>query len=447
MIVKRLTLVQQFALRSLVFVVVMALLLGLTMSFAVRQLFVSVSARTAQVTGNTTVIHHIGNQDISAYPLDPEIRDELDHMMDQDLQDTGITAIKLWNTSGVLMYSSDGDHEGESFEGHESLDAALAGEVTVEVAPKAREENEAQIESTGRVLEVYAPLTRDGETIGVFEIYQEYAPVEDSINRFLGLMWLIIIGGSVPAYFLQLTLVKRTADELMSVKGSLAEVNRRLRDSLEDMEMHSLGTLQALVAAVDAKDSYTARHSIAVTDYAVAIARRMGLSEDEISGVERAGLLHDIGKIGTPESILLKPERLDEDEFSVMCEHSSMGGHIVEAVPFLAGLTPIIRGHHERWDGSGYPDGLAGERIPLLARILSVADAFDAMTSDRPYRSPISFEVARAELVRCAGSQFDTDVVKSLIEALDAGDATVVVHTEAARVKRRRVPFDTTDAG
>lgn len=435
---RRLGIVEQFALRSLVFVVVMAVLLGVTLSVAVRTLFIGEAAKTGQMTTTAIVAHHVAGIDLRARTLPASLIAVLDDMANEDLGAAGITTIKLWNSEGVLLYSSDGQKIGQSFADHPPFVAALAGQTEVEVAKEADAENEAQFARDGRVIEVYSPLIIDGRTVGVFEIYQRYAPVASVLNRFLALMWLVILGGSVPAYFLQLRLVRHTAHQLLAAQGDLAEVNQRLTSSLEDMELHSLGTLQALVAAVDAKDSYTARHSISVTDHAVAIARRMNLSAETIADVERAGLLHDIGKIGTPEMILLKPDRLTQGEFSVIAEHSEAGGHIVESVPFLAHLMPVIRSHHERWDGAGYPDGLAGESIPALARILTVADAFDAMISERPYRKPMSLEAARAEVVRCAGTQFDPAVVAALLEALDHGEIRVVDHTESARTRRRK---------
>lgn len=435
---ERFGIVGQFAVRSLIFVLVMGGLLGGVLTVAIRSLVTREAALMTQTMANAIVAHHVEDADLSAYPIPSDLRQRFDRMVVEDLAQAEIVAIKLWNTDGILLYSSDRQKEGESFKGHDPYQAALRGEVEVEVAPRAREENEAQIARAGRVIEVYAPLRRHGRIIGVFEVYQAYAPVARTIERFVALVWIIIAAGSIPAYFLQLTIVKRTADQLTTARGALAEVNARLKHSLEDMEMHSLGTLQALVAAVDAKDSYTARHSIAVTDYAVAIARQMGLSEEQVADIERAGLLHDVGKIGTPEAILLKPGKLTPEEFDIIKEHSEMGGHIIETVPFLSRLMPAIRSHHERWDGTGYPDGLAGERIPLYARILAVADAFDAMTSERPYREPVSVEVARAELVRCAASQFDANVVQAMIAVLDAGEARVTIHTEAARERAQR---------
>lgn len=440
---RRLGIVEQFALRSAAFVLLMALLLGISITVAVRELFVDQAVEGARITATAIVLDHLEGEDLSTGSLTPAARGRLDEMFEEDFTGSGIFAIKLWNPQGTLVYvageGTDPGQVGDNFAGHESLEAALDGQVTAEVEPASDEENEGQ-QLSGGIIEVYAPIASQpgGEPIGVFEVYRAYAPVAASINQLIITVWAIILLGSIPAYFLQLSLVRKTARELTEARGEVAEVNDRLSSSLEELEMHSLGTLQALVAAVDAKDSYTARHSIAVTDYAVAIAKRLGLDEGLVRDVERAGLLHDVGKIGTPESILLKPARLDDDEFKIMSEHSEMGGHIIEAVPFLSPLMPIIRHHHERWDGSGYPDGLAGERIPLLSRVLAVADAFDAMTSERPYRTPVPLDEAKTELFRCTGSQFDSHCVSALVAALDAGEVKVLVHRESGRSKRRR---------
>jgi len=260
-----------------------------------------------------------------------------------------------------------------------------------------------------------------------------YSDVGVQSARAVALIWLIVIGGALPAYFLQMRFLRHAAAALTSAESDLQAVNHRLEGSLDDLERHSLGTLQALVAAVDAKDSYTARHSIAVTDYAVAIGRQLGLSTRDIVSLERAGLLHDVGKIGTPEVVLLKPTHLDEFELEVMREHLEMSGHIVETIPFLAELAPIIRAHHERWDGLGYPDAMAGEDIPLLARVLSVADAFDAMTSDRPYRTGMPAMDACLEIALHKGTQFDPRVVDALLGAISAREVQVLSDPIPAR--------------
>lgn len=419
---RRIPLVAQFALRSFVFVAIMALILGGSITFAVRTVFLEEASRTARLTANALIMDHLSGGNLASGRLPADLELSLDRMTSNHLRGAGIVTIKLWNVDGKLVYSTDGVDIGKSFSDHEPFKEALKGKADVEVVRRSREENRVELERYGPLIEVYAPLVSNGVTIGVFEIYERYAPVEGAMNRFLLLMWGIIFAGSIPAYFLQLRLVKQTADELNMTKGDLRKVNDRLRESLDDMELHSLGTLQALVAAVDAKDHYTARHSIAVTDLAVATGRQMGLSAHDLADLERAGLLHDVGKIGSPENILLKPTNLTEEELAAMMEHAAMSGHIVESVPSLARLTSVVRGHHERWDGRGYPDGLAGERIPLLARILNAADAFDTMTSERPYTTPMSYEMARSELLSCSGGQFDPKVVAALIAALEAGE-------------------------
>lgn len=200
-------------------------------------------------------------------------------------------------------------------------------------------------------------------------------------------------------------------------------VNRladRLNDSMAEMGEHRVGMLQSLSAAVDARDHYTAQHSMHVADYACAIAYRMGL-KDDLTLFEQAGLLHDIGKIGVPDSLLLKPARLTDEEYEQIKRHVEESAQIIEAVPFLSDVVPMVKHHHERWDGSGYPGGLAGEKIPLAARVLAVADAFDAMTTDRPYRAAMGIDDARRILVEGSGKQFDPQVVGVFLDLIREG--------------------------
>lgn len=191
-----------------------------------------------------------------------------------------------------------------------------------------------------------------------------------------------------------------------------------------------LATVRSLAAAVDAKDTYTRGHSDRVAAYATMIAERMQLSHDQRIALEMAAYLHDIGKIGVPEQILLKPGRLDDVEMAQMRHHPLIGANILKPVAFPWAITPVVRHHHEAWDGNGYPAGLKGEEIPLLARILTVADSYEAMTADRPYRLGRGTSEAIAELRTCAGSQFDPAVVEvfaSIVEELEAAGEEAIV--------------------
>jgi len=176
---------------------------------------------------------------------------------------------------------------------------------------------------------------------------------------------------------------------------------------------------RAMVAAVDARDPYTRAHSVSVAAYAAAIGRRMGLSAAAVESLRKAALLHDVGKIGVTDFILHKPGPLSPEEWQEMRRHPDIGYEMLKEVTFLNGPADIVRAHHERFDGKGYPCGLQGEEIPLGARIFAVADTFDAMTSDRPYRRALPPEAAREEIMRNAGSQFDPAMVKAFLRVYE----------------------------
>lgn len=192
-----------------------------------------------------------------------------------------------------------------------------------------------------------------------------------------------------------------------SLAVQLANAYRRVESAYDR-------TLVSLMTALDARDRETEGHSRRVADIAVAIGRELGLDDEDLKNLERGGLLHDIGKIGVSDLILHKPEELEAGEWDRMREHPEIGARIVGDIGFLSGAVPVIRHHHERWDGSGYPEGLEGAEIPLLARVFAVADTFDAMTSSRPYRQAQSSEAAVRFLERKAGELFDPEVVSAL---------------------------------
>jgi len=180
----------------------------------------------------------------------------------------------------------------------------------------------------------------------------------------------------------------------------------------------NLEAVQALALAVEAKDPYTKGHSERVSEVAENLASRLKLPEAHVERVKIAGILHDIGKIGVPEAILQKKGRLDEAEIEIIQRHPMEGLNILKPLDFLADILPAVGGHHERYDGRGYPAGAKGDAIPLWARIIQVADTFDAMTSNRPYREAFSKVQAKGEIERCSGTQFDPEVACAMLEIL-----------------------------
>nr|WP_179393688.1 HD-GYP domain-containing protein [Carboxydothermus ferrireducens] len=189
-----------------------------------------------------------------------------------------------------------------------------------------------------------------------------------------------------------------------------------------DLRESYLSTIRALVAALEAKDPYTKGHSERVSELAVEIAREMGMKPDELENIRFMALLHDVGKIGILDTVLNKKGTLDPEEKELIQEHPVLGAKIVEEIPFLKQYAGMVRHHHERFDGTGYPDKVSGEKIPLGARIIAVADTYDAMTSDRPYRAALTKEQAMSELERNAGQQHDPRVVNALLKVLERFD-------------------------
>lgn len=201
-------------------------------------------------------------------------------------------------------------------------------------------------------------------------------------------------------------------------------VSRQVYQHYIRLKQGYLDTVRSLVGALEAKDVYTRGHSERVAEYAAAIAKSMGLSEDVIERIRLAAQLHDLGKVGLSDSVLCKAGRLTSDEYTEVRNHPQIGAEIVERVPALSELAPIVRHHHERFDGTGYVAGLRGEDIPLEARVLAVADSFDAMTSSRAYREAMSSSAALQEILECQGSQFDPSIVVHLRTAIASNSET-----------------------
>jgi putative nucleotidyltransferase with HDIG domain len=280
---------------------------------------------------------------------------------------------------------------------HQPVDAGLIGRCLRTGRPvlvhdvRSEPDYAATAETADVRSELIVPVHVDGETYGVINI-DEVRPQafdEDDVR-----------------------LLQTVADQAGAALRSAALYER--------LERAYLGTAEALAAALEAKDAYTADHAHTIADQAEAVGRRLGMDEEELQDLRLGAVFHDIGKIAVPEAILNKPGPLTPEERELMERHTVVGEQILAPVEFLAGVCKLVRHEHERWDGGGYPDGLAGEQIPLGARIILACDALHAMTSDRPYRRALPADVAHAELRRHSGTQFDARVVDALLAELGA---------------------------
>lgn len=206
----------------------------------------------------------------------------------------------------------------------------------------------------------------------------------------------------------------------------LSAVNARLQRS-DELMFAQLKTaykesLFVLANAIEMRDAYTHAHMKRLSDYARALAHKLEWDQTQMEALEFGAILHDIGKIYIPEAVLCKEGKLSDDEWDEMRKHPEVGARMIRDIPYLSSAVPMVLYHHERWDGTGYPEGLRGDKIPASARLLSVADAFDAMTSDRPYREALSAEVAYQEIIDGSGKQFDPGMVKALKQCWEVGD-------------------------
>ena len=196
------------------------------------------------------------------------------------------------------------------------------------------------------------------------------------------------------------------------------QLEQKLREKEEELRRTYDGTVIGFASMIEGKDASTMAHLWRVRDYCTLLARELGLDDDRLRDVQLGAMLHDVGKYRVPDAILTKPGPLTDEEWRVMRRHPEFGADFVRRIPFLAGASDIIRHHHERWDGTGYPDGLSSEQIPIEARIFSVVDAYDAMVSERCYKSAQSSATALAEIRRCSGTQFDPRVVDAFERVL-----------------------------
>ncbi|MBI5378533.1 MAG: response regulator [Nitrospirae bacterium] len=246
------------------------------------------------------------------------------------------------------------------------------------------------------------PLVSAGEVIGILHLFKgkEASPFSLSDQQFLSILCGQAAGAIENARLIKELLAKAT-----------------------ELEEAHFGSILALAQAIEAKDKYTGGHCDRLVQYALSVADRLGLNGEQRKQLRYAAILHDVGKIGISEAILNKPARLTPEEYAVMKTHPKMGAEILRSVKFLNDVAGLVYHHQERYDGQGYPDGLRGEEIPIVSRIIAVIDAFDAMTTNRPYRKALSMDRVTEELKRCAGSQFDPHVVDAFIAVVESAPA------------------------
>jgi len=335
-----------------------------------------------------------------------------------------LLTVKVWRPDGTLVWTNRAPERiGRRFS------SALLGDLGETIEKRRAQasisklggEEDAVEQGLGvdHVFEVYAPImSADGRrALGAYEIYAKPQHTESFIASGKRVIWMVVIAVFLSLYAAIAFLVRKASWTIRRQAATLRARSAELMESYRRLEESSLEAIESLNATVDAKDPYTAGHSARVQGIALAVAKELGLARDRLDAIRFGGLFHDIGKIAVPDSILTKPAALDRDEYDAIKRHPADGAEIVSHFSRLHDAVPIIRHHHERWDGEGYPDRLAGDAIPLEACLVGLADAWDAMTTDRPYRLALSVDEAAAEVRRCRGAQFSPAVVDAFFAA------------------------------
>jgi putative nucleotidyltransferase with HDIG domain len=336
-----------------------------------------------------------------------------------------VVSVKVWRADGTLAWTSlQPGRIGKRFELDGDLGETIRENRAVAGIISPDSEGEDEVESKlgfKHLIQVYAPLddASRSHAIGAYEIYANPAHLQQLIGKRVLTIWLTV-GGVFATLWLALALLVRGASRTLRLRtAQLRDHSARLAESYRLLEQSALEAVESLNAAVDAKDPYTAGHSQRVQELALAIGRKLGLPSEQLDTLGIAGLFHDIGKLRVPDAILTKPGPLTPEEFALIKRHPEDGVAIVGHLGRMRDAVPLIRHHHERWDGGGYPLGLAGDAIPVGAAIVGLADAWDAMTTERPYSRARSLHDAAQEIARGRGTQFAPAVVDAFLATVE----------------------------
>ncbi|MGQ0549151.1 MAG: HD-GYP domain-containing protein [Armatimonadota bacterium] len=413
----RLTLLQRFTAASAAIAVALAVMLSVVAVRAIQSVAVKDEAQVAAELVLRTLSPQLRASDFhNTFPL--ERRTLLDALFRAHGISDKILRVRLWHADGRLLYSNVPEPK------------LVAVRADLSASDGYRQfvlRRQGMEEGDPGIARVFVPVQVAGnpQTVAAFEIFYDLTVLNQRLVHLRRTIWFAVPLGLFILYGSVFVLVRRAS--------------RQLLKQHDDLIAAHLGTYQALAGAIDAKDSYTGDHSTSVATLAADVGRALGLESAVIEDAKVAARLHDVGKIGVPDAILMKPGPLTPEEWVVMQKHAEAGFEILRHAPLPNDVKQAVLHSHERWDGNGYPDRLAGQAIPLLARIVAVVDAFEAMTGDRPYRKGLTLEEAFDRLKSNAGTQFDPNVVRAFLGLMErtewkkvARDAVRGPHAQAS---------------
>jgi HD-GYP domain-containing protein (c-di-GMP phosphodiesterase class II) len=390
------TLLRRFTLLSLGTTIAVGVLFGaitarLVEDFALRQQARAIAARVVELASSRLVVQDFFRS--------PPARSKFEGTMRQLVGKIDIVHVTVWNRRGQVLYSDTRPGVETPTPPSAMLTSALNGQLQWRVLPATK--SSAGVKQLR--LEVLVPVVAVGapQPVAAYQVISDLSDLAPALTRLRWSVQVSVVLGVLILYAMLFSIVHKASGDLDRQESAL--------------KRSFIGIIRSLVTALDARDMATAHHSSRVADNAVMIAQAMGLDEAAVSEVQVAGFLHDVGKIGIRDDVLTKHGPHTDEERAIMKRHTLYGYDILEPVPMSDRIKLAVRHSHERWDGHGYPDGLAGENIPLAARIIAVADVFEALTTDRPYRVAQRPRRAVEEIERGAGTQFDPTVVEAFL--------------------------------
>ena len=411
---KRYPLIRTFALYSLFAFVLMGIVLSLVIYEHIKNDKLDNLEEVSKITISTVVKNNLTKTDFA---------DTISDTKASQIKSNIIESMNLYDIQAIMLINQDekvimADNSVFTVEqpDKKNLEKVLNGE-TPFVVSDAYALNNAEDENKGKlVINIYEPIIYDGKVEGVAVLQILEKNISEHANMIVQVIALTVFGGFLILFLLLVGILYKTSQTLRQQNKELINQKSEIELSLKRLDDSYLNTVFALSNAVDARDPYTAGHSERVSKISMLLSRELKLTAENQEILEYAGLFHDIGKIGIPDHILNKNGKLTDEEYEVIKKHPDIGINILSNVDFLTEALPIIRHHHEMFSGNGYPCGLKGAEIPLGSRIIAIADTYDAMTTDRPYRQRFSHEVAVAEIQKNSGTQFDDKLVDIFIK-------------------------------
>lgn len=359
-------------------------------------------------------LDYIVEPELSSADYNATLSKEKFNVLDMKIQhfaeSENILGIKIWNPSNLVIYSKN----------NTVIETKVNNKINLDEAFKNKQNHLISKDlvngKTIKVIRIYLPIQINNSILGVYEIIKPYDEIDMHIKPVIRNISIIVFSGLIILYLLLIKIMYDSSIKMLKQNEALIHKSNDLEEAYSKLNSSYKSTILALSKAIDARDKYTAGHSERVTNLSLKIGQALNLSSDQLNALEIAALFHDVGKIGIPDKVLNKAGKLTDEEFKQIKEHPSIGVDILKTIGFLDKTLPMIFHHHEKYKGNGYPSGISGEDIPLESRIICVADSYDAMTSDRPYRKGLPHNVAVDELIKYKGIQFDPQIVDAFLQ-------------------------------